>query len=169
MLNITRRHRIEARRAVAAARDQLSRLPLIPGMAVRVDHRHDRALGYLVTVAAWWDHPATGVRTAARHTVSAAAGPIAAEQAAERVVRELTAHLRPVRVVTGPAVHVPAPPAPPAMQSAVATPAATTGMVHITPLHPTGVSTIAADEATRARLRAALEQTAATYRRGDFA
>lgn len=114
MLNITRRHRIEARRAVAAARDQLSRLTLIPGMAVRVKHRHDREAGYLVTVTAWWDHPATGVRSAARHTVPAVAGPIAAEQAAERVVRELTAHLRTVQVVTGPAVHVPAPPAPPA-------------------------------------------------------
>lgn len=98
MLNITRRHRIEARRAVAAARDQLSRLPLTPGMAVRVEHRHDRAAGYLVTVTAWWDHPVTGVRSAARHTVPAASGLPAVEQVTARTVSSLLARLRADRV-----------------------------------------------------------------------
>lgn len=185
MLNLTRRrHLTDARRAMTAARDQLSRMPLAPGMAARVDHHYDRGVGYRVTVTAWWDHPVTGARITARDTVPAAAGPIAAEQAAEHVVTALHARLRADRVEAAPAVHVvpdvPAPPTPPADADADtyadAAPAVapamqdtTTGKVHTTPLHLTGASTTAEDEDSRARMRAALQQTAATYRRGDFA
>lgn len=95
MLNLTRRrHLTDARRAMTAARDQLSRMPLAPGMAARVDHRHDRTMGHLVTITAWWDHPVTGARVTAQDTVPAVSGESAAEQAAERTVAQLHARLR---------------------------------------------------------------------------
>ena len=100
MLNINPRRAAlaEARRATTAARQQLSRMPLAPGMAARVEHRHSRAMSYLVTITAWWEHPVTGARIIARDTVPAASGPLAAEKAAERVVSTLHARLRADRV-----------------------------------------------------------------------
>ena len=97
MLNMTRRHLADlaaARRATTAARQQLSHMPLTPGMAARVDHHHDRTMGHLVTITAWWDHPVTGARVTAEDTVPAASGPFAAEKAAARTVNMLRARLR---------------------------------------------------------------------------
>ena len=88
----------DARRATAAARAHLSRLPLAPGMAARVDHHRHRSMGYLITTTAWWDHPVTGARFTVEDTVPAASGEFAAEQAAGRVVTMLLARLRADRV-----------------------------------------------------------------------
>lgn len=93
MLTNARHHRA-ARRSAAAARAQLSRLTLAPGMAARVDHRYDRSMGYLVTTTAWWDHPVTGARFTVEDTVPAVSGPSAAEQSAARAVAQLFTSLR---------------------------------------------------------------------------